>query len=133
MSNQTTYKQGETCGNIKFRYCDVSNATHQCINCEKNFTDDLKDGDIITGRCDECGKINLDIKIHTRYKDGDVEGDCLECVKNGEAISEVYDRFRGGYYGEEDHDLMTDVEQIADLPKEQLIHFLRAIHYTVER
>lgn len=133
MSSQTTYKQGITCDNIKFRYCDVSNKTHQCINCERPFTDDLVDGQIITGTCDECGVQDVDIKIHTRYANGGVEGDCLKCTENSEAISDLYQRFRHGYYGEENHSLEEDNELIASLPREQLIHFLRNIHYAVER
>ncbi len=132
MSNQDTiYKEGVVCGNTKFRYCDVSTKTHECINCEKPFTDDLKDGDHITGRCDECGQVNIEIVIHTRYVNGGVVGDCVKCTENGEAISELYSDYRGGY--DESHDMAKELEKIASLPHDQLIHFLRAIHYTVER
>ena len=70
MKQATTYKQGETCNNKKFRYCDVSNSTFKCINCEKPFNSELKDGDHITGNCDDCGKLDTEIVVDTIYKDG---------------------------------------------------------------
>lgn len=143
--NQTTYKEGQVCGNKKFRYCDVSNKTYKCVNCDKAFTDELKNGQIITGDCDECGVQNVDIKIHTRYTDGGVLGDCLKCVTELEAITELYTDFRGEGYGYENEnfnsfsnekfvkDRNEALEKIASLPKDQLICFLRNIHGAVER
>ena len=128
MKQETVYMKGHTCGNTKYYYCDVSTSTHMCINCEKPFTDNLKDGDHITGNCDDCGKLDTEIVIDTIYKDGSVGGNCLDCISNDEATSQVYNDYRWGY------DTTTvELEKIADLPKEQLIYFLRCIHRTIER
>tara|TARA_B110000211_G_C13782606_1_gene422619 strand:- start:28 stop:339 length:312 start_codon:yes stop_codon:yes gene_type:complete len=102
-----------------------------CINCEKPFTSELKDGDHIIGRCDDCGKPNTEIIIDTRYKDGTVDGDCLECASNEKATEQLYNDYRWGY--SEEMDMSVELEKIADLPREQLIYFLRSIHCTVER
>mgnify|MGYP003634253214 FL=1 len=131
MKQTTIYMKGHTCNNTKYYYCDVSTSTHMCINCEKPFTSELKDGDHIIGRCDDCGKPNTEIIIDTRYKDGTVDGDCLECVSNDKATEQLYNDYRWGY--SEEMDMSVELEKIADLPREQLIYFLRSIHCTVER
>lgn len=131
MKQGTTYKQGKTCNNKKFRYCDVSNSTFKCINCEKPFTSELKDGDHIMGRCDDCGKPNTEIVIDVRYKNGTVDGNCLDCVLNGEATEQLYNDYRWGY--NEEMNMSVELKKIADLPREQLIYFLSSIYPTIER
>lgn len=156
MKQENIYKEGKVCGNKKFRYCDADPNTHKCVNCDYSFGEDVKVGEKYTGKCSNCDFIKevictshgIAYNKATGQHDGEnfLYGQCESCIASSEATNDLYERYRWGLWGYAnsnernnfDQELYlksreSDLEQIINLPKEQLKYFLRAIESGLER
>ena len=145
-------EEKSVCGNNKFRSCSVDQSTYQCVNCDKRYTDNLHEGDKLTGNCRSCDRENIEVTVAYTYEgNAGYIAECQDCAKSHKAIDELYDDFRGEGYGYEkkedgettDYTTYTSekfqkdreeaLEKIVNLSKEDLKVFLRDIHQAVER
>jgi len=143
------------CTDEKFRNCDSDPDTHCCKNCGYSFGEEIKEGQEYTGECRLCD-IEQTVVCHghgvsynketASHKGGENHpyGTCHKCIKESKAIDSLYEKFREGSYGYDDHyknysqqkmvsEREDALEKIATLPKETIKHFLRSIYDIVER
>lgn len=114
------------CSNRKWRYCSLEDGI--CKNCNKCY---LKAGDVIEAKCRICNeskKCKIDRVYHNSTLDN-IQATCKICNSAQVAVDELANEFTWCT----DERYHTLLDQILDLPKDDLRIVLTRLHSGVER